>query len=439
MSIEQQMRAVHYPATSRTDRASEMASGLKGSEILKIAGEIRTLMASGTPVTNLTVGDFSPREFRIPTALGSRIEAALRAGETNYPPSDGMPALREAVVRLYEEWLGLRFPLESIIVAGGARPVIYAAYRAVVDPGDTVLYPVPSWNNNHYCHVVGAKGVPLRCRADQAFLPTAESIAPYLEGARLLALNSPLNPTGTAFDAGTLTGICELIVAENRRRGTSERPLYLLYDQVYWMLTFGDTRHVDPISVCPEIAPYTIYVDGISKPFAATGLRVGWTAAPPDIAGRMASLLGHMGAWAPRAEQVATASLLGARDEIESYHAEMKRGVQARLDALYAGIESLHRDGYPVEAIPPMGAIYLSARLALNGLMTKSGERLETNDDVRRYLLRRAGAAVVQFQAFGAPDDDGWFRLSVGAVSLAECEALESRLREALADLRDAS
>jgi len=151
----------------------------------------------------------------------------------------------------------------------------------------------------------------------------------------------------------------------------------------------------------------------------------------------MAALLGHMGAWAPRAEQVATAGLLGARDEIESYHVEMKRAVQARLEALYSGIEALRGEGYPVEAIPPMGAIYLSVRLALNGRTTKSGARLETNDEVRRYLLERAGVAIVQFQAFGAPDDDGWFRLSVGAVSIAECEALGARLRGALAELRD--
>src|SRR5690606_40294832 len=105
--------------------------------------------------------------------------------------------------------------------------------------------------------------------------------------------------------------------------------LYLLFDQVYWMLTFGATRHHDPTALCPDVAPYTIVVDGISKAFAATGLRVGWAAGPPDIIRCMADLTAHMGAWAPRAEQVAAAGLLRARDEIVDYQ-DRKSGGEGR-------------------------------------------------------------------------------------------------------------
>jgi aspartate aminotransferase len=409
-----------------------MAKGLIGSEILKIAAEIRTLREAGSSVCNLTVGDFDPAEFRIPPLLADGIAAALHRGETNYPPSAGIPLLREAVRAFYERALGLRYPLDSVLITGGSRPGIYGTYRTLVDPGDRVVYPVPSWNNNHYCHLVGATGVPVACRAEDAFLPTRELLEPVVRGARLLAVNSPLNPAGTAFTAETLGGICDLVLAENARRGADERPLYLMYDQVYWMLTFGATTHVDPVSLRPEMARYTIYVDGISKAFAATGVRVGWVVGPPDVMRPMSDLLGHVGAWAPRAEQVATAQFLAAADAIRDYRSGLLAGVQARLGALHDGLMAMRRDGLPVEAIEPMGAIYLSARFALNGGRTADGELLRTNEDIRRYLLRHAGLAIVPFQAFGSTEESGWSRLSVGAVSMDEVDRVLPRLRAAL-------
>jgi len=417
-------------------RVCTMAGGLIGSEILKIAADIRALVAGGADVCNLTVGDFSSAEFPIPRFLQDEIIRALQAGETNYPPSDGVLQLRQAVAAFYERWLGLSYPLEGILVTGGSRPGIYSTYTAIVDPGDTVIYPVPSWNNNHYVHMSGARGVPVVCSAESAFLPTRADLEPVIRGARLLAVNSPLNPCGTAFEAQALGEICDLVLEENARRGPDERPLYVMYDQVYWMLTFPGTTHVDPVSLRPEMRDYTIFVDGISKAFAATGVRVGWTVGPADIIKRMAAILGHVGAWAPRAEQVATAHLLAATEEIERYHEGMRGAVQARLDALYEGITGLRDGGFPVSAIPPMGAIYLSARFELHGWRTPDGAALRTNEEIRRYLLDAAGLAVVPFQAFGMVEDTGWFRLSVGAVSLGAIAAMFARLEPALRVLR---
>jgi aspartate aminotransferase len=417
-------------------RVSTRAGGLTGSEILKIAGDIRAMVAEGAEVCNLTVGDFSPAQFRIPQTLEREIVHALQAGETNYPPSEGVPTLRKAVGDFYRQWLGLDYPVESILVTGGSRPGIYSVYSVLLDPGDTVVYPVPSWNNNHYVYLSGARGVPVVCRAEDDFLPTRALLEPHIRGARLLALNSPLNPSGTAFTAQALGEICDLVLEENARRGPDERPLYVMYDQVYWMLTFEGTQHVDPVSLRPEMREYTIFVDGISKAFAATGVRVGWTVGPADVTKRMMSVLGHVGAWAPRAEQMATANVLEDRAGIAAYHAEMKAGVQARLDALYDGMQSLAQAGYPVEAIPPMGAIYLSVRFPLHGWTTPDGAVLAKNDDIRLYLLDAAGMALVPFQAFGIREDTGWFRASVGAVSLDQIRAAFARLTPALAALQ---
>lgn len=417
-------------------RVARFAEEMLGSQILRIAAEVRAQLTAGARICNLTVGDFRPSEFRLPPALEQRIEEALRAGQTNYPPAEGVPELRQSVREFYRDRLGLEYPIGSVLIASGARPVIYAAFRTLLDPGDRVVYATPSWNNDHYCHLAGGTPVRVSCDAATTFLPTREKLTDAVRGARLLALNSPLNPTGTAFDAETLAGICDLVVEENARRGTRERPLYLLYDQVYWLLTFGDTEHVDPVSLRPDVAPYTLLIDAISKPFAATGLRVGWAVGPIDVVARMSNLIGHIGAWAPRAEQIATASFLQHAEEVDGYIAEMRQGVERRLDALFYGLSAMRDAGLSVEVIPPMGAIYLSARFPLIGATTADGTVLHTNDDVRRYLLHAAGFAAVPFQAFGVPEETGWFRLSTGAVSLTEIDEALPRLRTALEAVR---
>ena len=422
-------------STEEARRISTMSEGMSGSEILRIAAEIRAMTEGGQRVCNLTVGDFSPAEFRIPTFLENEIAEALRRGETNYPPSNGVAPLRESVRRFYERALGLKYEASSVLVTSGSRPGIYGTFRTVVDPGDRVVFPVPSWNNNHYCYLTGAVPVPVATTRDTTFLPTRELLAPVIRGARLLSLNSPLNPTGTAFTPEALGEICDLVLEENARRRNGERPLYLMYDQVYWMLTFGDTRHVDPVSLRPELAPYTIYVDGVSKAFAATGVRVGWVVGPRDIIESMNNFMGHVGTWAPRAEQIATARLLDAPDEVSAYRSQITAGLQQRLNALHDGIVAMRAAGLPVDATAPMGAIYLSARFALNGKRTPDGQLLRTNDDIRRFLLETAGIAVVPFQAFGCPTDDGWFRLSVGTSTEADIDEALPRLERALSSL----
>jgi len=412
---------------------SGMAKGLIGSEILRIASEIRAAVTAGQKIANFTVGDFSPREFPIPDRLRDGILRALAAGETNYPPSDGVLRLREAVREFWRDRLQIEAPLQSIVIAGGSRPVIYATYRALVEPGDTVVYPVPSWNNNHYCHLVGAKGIALETDPEHGFLPTASSLKPLLKSARLIALNTPLNPAGTVLSPDEVRRISEAVVEENRRRDRSGgKPLYVLYDQVYWMLTFGSARHEIPTRAVPEVARYMVFVDGISKSFAATGVRVGWCIGPTAVVAAIRDILGHVGAWAPRAEQVATAELLRDPAAMDAYVRQHVGRLQERLDRLHEGFSRMAQAGLPVRDIPPQGAIYLSVKFDLIG---KRGFR--TNDEVRRYLLDEAGFAAVPFQAFGLSGENGWFRLSVGAVSVRDIdEALprvETALRKAIA------
>src|SRR5678816_2655940 len=164
---------------------SKLARNLIGSEVLRIAAEIRALQAAGQPICNLTVGDFDSKEFPVPHGLLAGIQKALAAGQTNYPPSNGVLELRQAVTRFYAREFGLEYPVESVLVAGGARPLIYATYRAIVDPGESVAFPVPSWNNNHYCYLVSAKPVPITVDRATGFHPIVAQVREVLPPVRM--------------------------------------------------------------------------------------------------------------------------------------------------------------------------------------------------------------------------------------------------------------
>lgn len=422
------------PAPESGAALSALARGVQGSVILKIAAEIRAMKASGEDVCNLTVGDFDPAYFPIPGALDEEIRKALSAGQTNYPASDGILPLREAIAAWYHRELGIDYPVDGILVAAGARPILYGIYRTLLDPGDEVLYPVPSWNNDHYVHLSGARAIEIPVHASSNFFPTAEQLAGHLGSARLLVLNSPANPTGTVIAPDELTKVGELVLAENRHRAwRGRRPLYLVFDQVYWTLTFGSATHATPVGLLPDLAPYTILLDAISKSFCATGLRVGWGLMPPVVRSRMADILGHVGAWAPKPEQVATAAFLGRTDAIGAFQAGMKRGIRERLDLLHDGFSAMRAAGLPVYVVEPQGAIYLSVKIGLVG-KSHRGTPLRTNEDVRELLLYEAGFGVVPFQAFGLKEESGWFRISVGSVSVDDIRASLPRVRAVLSE-----
>lgn len=420
-------------AAARELALTDLANGMQGSRILAIASEVRASVARGETICDLTVGDFSPAQFGVPPELQQRIAEEISAGNTNYPPADGLPELRQAICDLYERELGVTFSKDAVCVGSGARPPIYSAFNLVLEPGDEVIYPLPSWNVEYYVYLFRARGVPLVTRPEDGFHPTAEGLAPHLGTARLLLINSPLNPTGTCISEEALRGICEAVVAENRRReAAGRRPLMVIFDQVYWLLTYGDAQHHHPLSVCPEMAPYTFYVDAISKWLGGTGLRLGWGVVPPYLQPAFKALVGHMGAWAPRPVQAATTWYLGQQDLMGPWLQDFKAGLQARLDCLYSAFTTLAAEGHPVEAIAPQGAIYATLRLDLVGRTAPDGAVFQTNEDIRRYLLQEAGVALVPFRAFGMAGETGWFRASVGAVGLEELQAAMGRLGAAV-------
>ena len=417
-------------------KLSVLAETLKASEIVRLGATIKEKIKQGEKIYNYTIGDFDSSIFPIPAELEAEIINAYKEGFTNYPAAEGNLDLREAVSSFMLLRGGLDYAAKNeILIAAGGRPLIYALYRAVVDKGDKVIYPAPSWNNNHYVHFTEGEHIMLEAKKENNFMLTASQIAPHIKGATLLSLCSPLNPTGTTFGKDELSAICDLVIEENKSRQEGEKKLYLMYDQIYWTLTFGDTVHYNPVTLNPAMKDYTIFIDGISKTFAATGVRVGWAMGPAEVLVKMRSINSHLGAWAPMAEQKAVAGYLGKTEAIDKYFVHFKAEINERLQRISTGLQQMKKAGFNVDAVAPQAAIYLTIQIDYAGKKTAEGKVLTTQEDVTSYILDEAKLAVVPFYAFGANADSSWYRLSVGTCKKEEIDDMLSDLKNALGKL----
>ncbi|NAW50976.1 aminotransferase class I/II-fold pyridoxal phosphate-dependent enzyme [Elizabethkingia argentiflava] len=412
-------------------KISHLAQNLVGSEIVKIGNEVNDMKAKGAEIANLTIGDLNSNIYPIPMGLKEEIQQAYHNNMTNYPPANGLLGLRTVVSKDLKNRWGLDYNPEDILVTAGSRPLIYAVFKTIVDKGDKVIYPIPSWNNNHYAYLTSAQAVEVEATPENNFLPTAADLRPHVAGAVLVALCSPLNPTGTMFTKEQLSEICELILEENKKRGADEKPLYLMYDQIYSNLTF-ESEHFNPVSLFPEMKQYTIYIDGISKCLAATGVRVGWGFGPNHIINKMAALLTHVGAWSPKPEQEATARFYANPANVDDFVTDFKGKLQDSLKVLHQGIQELKHKGLPLESIQPMGALYLTIKLDFIGKIKPDGTKIESSLDLVFYLIQEGGVALVAFSAFGCEASEPWFRASVGGLSLEEIRMMLPRLEQAL-------
>ncbi len=416
-------------------KLSRLAETLIASEIVRLGAAIKEKIRNGAQIYNYTIGDFDSTQFPIPSILQDEIVKAYKQGYTTYPSAEGELVLRKAVSEFIENKLGLHYDPSEILIAAGGRPLIYALYRTIVDVGDKVIYPVPSWNNNHYVHFTGGEHVVVTATDENNFMPTADQLRPFVKNATLISVCSPLNPTGTVFTKTELEKICDLILEENERRQDGEKKLYLMYDQMYWTLTFGDTVHYNPVSVRPKMKDYCIFIDGISKAFAATGVRVGWAMGPKTVIEKMRSLNSHVGSWAPMAEQHATAAFLNKKQEVDDYLTHNKKEIEYRLNAIYNAVHQLKDAGLPIDAIPPQAAIYLTLHINLIGKTTTEGKKIQSQEDVTEYLLNEAKLALVPFNSFGADNESCWYRLSVGCCKKEDIPVIVDLLKKALEKL----
>lgn len=411
---------------------SKLAEGLIGSEIIKIAGEVNERIKKGEKVYNLTIGDFNSSIFPVPSKLKSSTINYLNLDETNYPPADGMLKLRQSVSDFIKRKHNLSYSTDEILIGGGARPMIYSLYRTLLDEGDKVIFPVPSWNNNHYSYLTSSQQIIIDTKPENNFMVTSDDIKSHIKDATLISLCSPQNPTGTTFNKQSLLEICELVVSENSKR-VNRKPVYVMFDQIYSELCFGE--HFNPVSLVPEMKDYTIFIDGISKSLSATGMRVGWAFGPKIVISKMKSILGHIGAWSPKAEQLATSDFLNDIESYDLFLEEQKNKISLRLNSLYSELLKIKEEGFNVDVIKPEGAIYLTVKFDILDFVYND-KVLKTSEDITMFLIESAKVAIVPFSAFGTPKSSPWFRISVGTLDVNDISDIINNLKNSLSLLK---
>jgi aspartate aminotransferase len=388
-------------------KLSIVGTNIVGSEIIKISQQIKELSKT-KKVQNLTIGDFDSNINPIPEKLKDLIIESYNENLTNYPLSPGQLNLRQSVSEYLKKRQGIDYNENEILIGAGVRPLIYTIYKSIVEFGDIVLYPVPSWNNNHYSFLHSVNTIPVECKPENSFFPTVQDIEENVKSLNMVCICSPQNPTGRVINPETLKGICEVIVNENKRRGDKERPCYLFFDQIYSDITV-DGLFVHPLTLCPEIREYLICVDGISKSLCATGIRVGWLFGPKDIVSKMTEVFSHIGAWAPKPEQNAVAKFLNDYDEMVGFVKTKTKQYSDITNKICDKIEELKSKGFRIDCQRPEGGIYISIYFGESILFPS----MET---YTKFLIDKCSIGVVPFEYFGSKENRGWFRMSIGGV-----------------------
>jgi len=406
------------------EKLSHVGNNIVGSEIIKISQQIKEISKT-KKVQNLTIGDFDSNINPIPEKLKDYIIESYNENLTNYPLSAGQLNLRQSVSEYLKKRQGIDYNENEILVGGGVRPLIYTVYKALVNNGEGVIYPVPSWNNNHYSFLHGAVKQEIECRPENSFFPTASDIDVKInDKTSLICICSPQNPTGRVINPDVLKSICELVVNENRIRESQvgSRPLYLFFDQIYSDLTV-EGSFIHPLTLCPEIRNYLICVDGISKSLCATGIRVGWMFGPQDIIGKMTEVFSHIGAWAPKPEQNAVARYLNDYEDMVEFVNSKTKQYSDISNKICDKIQELKDKGFRIDYQRPEGGIYISIYL---------GESLSfpNIESYTKFLINRCGIGLVPFEYFGSQLNRGWFRMSIGGVDPNNIEEILNSLNE---------
>ncbi|MDS1137453.1 pyridoxal phosphate-dependent aminotransferase [Nitratireductor indicus] len=363
---------------SRMARVQPSASGMA-------AMRARQLIAAGHDIISLTVGE---PDFDTPDHIRAAGEAAIRNGQTRYTNVDGIPALKQAVARKFLRENGLSYENNQIVVASGAKQVIFNAFLASVDPGDEVIIPAPYWvSYPDMVRLAGGEPVEVKCPAADGFKLTPERLeAAITPRTKLLVLNSPGNPSGAVYTRDELKALGEVLLQHER--------VGIVSDEIYEHITFGNVRFESIAAAEPRLANRTLVVNGVSKAYAMTGWRIGYGAGPADLIKEIVKLQSQSTSSASSISQAAAlAALEGPQDEVHRNCSVFER----RMKIIRA---ALNEAGLFCEE--PGGAFYVYADCsAYIGKKRPDGRVIETDTDFAEYLLDEAKVAVIAGTAYG--------------------------------------
>jgi aspartate aminotransferase len=399
-----------------TPRISARIGGIAESATLAVDAKARALKAAGRPVISFGAGE---PDFPTP---GYIVEAAQRACADprfhKYSPTPGLPELREAIAAKTARDSGLKVEPSQVVVTNGGKQAVFEAFASLLDPGDEVLLPTPYWTTYpEVIRLTGAVPVPVVTDDGSGFLTTVASLDAHCsDRTKMLVFVSPSNPTGAVYPPELVAEI---------GRWAAGRGIWVVTDEIYEHLVYGDARFTSIPVAAPELADRCVVLNGVAKTYAMTGWRVGWMIGPPDVIRAAANLQSHA---TSNVCNVAQAAALAAVSGDLSAVARMREAFDRRRELMTILLNKIPGVICPL----PEGAFYCFP--SVKGVLGKelAGRRVGTSAELAELVLEEAEVAVVPGEAFGAP---GYFRLSA-ALADADLETGLTRLGDFLSQAR---
>ena len=392
-------------------------SRVKPSAIMTVTQKARDLKAQGRDVISLSVGE---PDFDTPDNIKEAAVAAIKLGETKYPPVLGIPPLRDAIAAKFKRENGLDYKASETVVATGGKQILYNAFLVTMNKGDEVVIPAPFWvSYQHMVLITGGEPVIVPTRLESGFKLQPEDLERAITPrTKWVILNSPSNPTGAAYTRGELKALTGVLMRHPH--------VWVLTDDMYEHLVCGDFVFTTPAQVEPGLKARTLTMNGVSKAYAMTGWRIGYAAGPAELIKAMDMVQGQQTSGACTIAQWASVEALnGPQDFIPV----RRKAFEERRDL----VVSMLNQAKHLKCPKPEGAFYVYPSVAgAIGKKAPSGKMIATDGDFVTALLEQEGVAAVQGSAFGLGPN---FRVSY-ATSLKQLQEACKKIQKFTAELR---
>lgn len=366
---------------------SQKSSSISESVTLKISAKSKIMTSEGINVINFSAGE---PDFNTSEDIQNAAIDAIRKGYGKYTPVAGIPKLREAICHKLEKDNGVKYTPDQIVVSNGAKHSLYNSLAAICNPGDEVIISVPYWvSYPELIKLVDAVPVMVHTKEEDEFKYSIDELEnAYSEKTKAIIINSPNNPTGSVYTEEELRQIGEFAVKHN---------IFIISDEIYEKIIYNDIKHVSISSLSPEIKEHTILVNGMSKAYAMTGWRIGYTACTQEIAKLMAGIQSHMTSNPNSIAQYASLEgLEGNQDMVKTMREEFEK----RRDYIVEKINAMKI----ISCTKPHGAFYIMVNISkLKGKVIK-GHYIGNSVALCEAMLDEARVAAVPGAGFGMDD-----------------------------------